>query len=58
MQPRDRLYRATIPAAYTDSVFPLQYYFELRESPERAWLHPGFAADLANQPYYVVRRAS
>ena len=57
MEARDRLYRATIPAAYTDSAFPLQYYFELRESPEMAWLHPGFSADLANQPYYVVRRA-
>ena len=49
-------YRAAIPAAYTDSPYPLQYYFEVRESAEKAWLYPGFAADLANQPYYVVRR--
>jgi hypothetical protein len=47
-------YVASIPAAYTESPFPLQYYFELK-SPDRAWLHPGFAPDLANQPYYVVR---
>ena len=33
MEARNRLYRAIIPAAYTDSAFPLQYYFELRESP-------------------------
>jgi hypothetical protein len=49
-------YRASIPAAYTDSPYPLQYYFEVKESAGKAWLYPGFAADLANQPYYVVRR--
>jgi hypothetical protein len=57
MEPHDNRYRATIPAAYTDSSYPLQYYFELKEGPEKAWLYPGFAADLANQPYFVVRRA-
>jgi hypothetical protein len=49
-------YRASIPAAYTDSPYPLQYYFEVKEFAGKAWLYPGFAADLANQPYYVVRR--
>jgi hypothetical protein len=57
MQVQSGTYRALIPASYTDSVFPLQYYFEVRESAEKAWLHPGFAPDLANQPYYVVRRS-
>jgi len=45
---------AAIPASYTDSVFPIQYYFELRTN-QRAWLYPGFDADLNNQPYFVVR---
>jgi hypothetical protein len=49
---------ASIPAAYTDSPYPLQYYFEFHTAPDRAFLHPGFAADLANQPYFVVRRQS
>jgi len=49
-------HKGTVPAAYTESPFPMQYYFELRESAEKAWLYPGFAADLSNQPYYVVRR--
>jgi hypothetical protein len=49
-------YRAAIPGSYTDSAFPLQYYFEGIESREKAWLFPGFAPDLANQPYFVVRR--
>ena len=56
MQPQASLYRASIPATYTDSPYPLQYYFEVRESQDKAWLHPGFAADLSNQPYFVVQR--
>ena len=48
-------YRAAIPASYTDSVFPLQYYFELRSGSE-AWLYPGFVPELTNQPYFVVRQ--
>jgi hypothetical protein len=50
-------YRATIPAAYTSSPYPLEYYFELRHGPESAWLYPGFRADLTGQPYFVVRSA-
>jgi hypothetical protein len=56
MQPAGRSYRATIPAGYTDSEYPLQYYFELKDGPEKAWMYPGFTADLANQPYFVVRK--
>lgn len=56
MEARDNLYRASIPGGYTDSPYPLQYYFEFKEGPEKAWLYPGFAADLANQPYFVLRR--
>jgi hypothetical protein len=48
-------YLASIPSAYTDSPYPLQYYFELKSAPDRSWLYPGFPADLAGQPYYVVR---
>ena len=57
MQMTGKSFRATIPADYTDTVYPLQYYFEVREKPERAWLFPGFAAELTNQPYFVVRKA-
>jgi len=56
MEVQSGIFHATIPAAYTDSAYPLQYYFEVRESAEKAWLYPGFAPDLANQPYYVVQR--
>ena len=56
MQVQSGTYRASIPAAYTDSHYPLQYYFEVRQSAAQAWLYPGFAADLSNQPYFVVQR--
>lgn len=57
MEPHADGYRAVIPASYTDSPYPLQYYFELKQGPEKAWLHPGFVADLTNQPYFVLRRS-
>jgi hypothetical protein len=47
---------AAIPAAYTDSPYPLQYYFEFHTGPDKAFLYPGFAPDLANQPYFVASR--
>lgn len=54
---QDGAYRFAIPAADTDSPYALQYFFELRRGPSEAWLEPGFAADLANQPYYVIMQA-
>lgn len=54
---RGGVWRATIPAAYADSQFPLQYYFQLK-SQAAAALYPGFARDLLNQPYFVLRRRS
>jgi hypothetical protein len=57
MEARGGVYGASIPAAYTDSPWPLQYYFELKDGAGQAWLYPGFAPDLLNQPYFVLRRA-
>ena len=45
--------RAAIPGDYTNSPYPLQYYFVLR-SQAQAWLSPGLNATLSNQPYYAV----
>jgi hypothetical protein len=75
MLPRDGAFRAAIPGSYTDSPFPMQYYFEIRVADARAeartlsagtasaetdaghaWLYPGLNEDLANAPYFVVRR--
>ena len=57
MQAQGSVSQATIPATYTDSPYPLQYYFEVRRGPDAVDLYPGFAAELNNQPYYVVRRS-
>jgi hypothetical protein len=52
-------YAGVIPAEYTMSEFPLQYYFGSDEGKGRAWLYPGFNKTLSNQPYFAVykRRA-
>ena len=53
MQPTAGGYRAQIPADYVQSPYPIQYYFE-SHSASGVGLHPGLAANLSNQPYYVV----
>jgi hypothetical protein len=53
----DRMaYQATIPAAYADSPFPLQYYFEVRERSGEAGVWPGLRPGWKGQPYFVVRQ--
>jgi hypothetical protein len=47
-------YSGAIPGEYTQSPFPLEYYFALEHEGKAAWLHPGFNATLSNQPYYAV----
>ncbi len=49
-------YGAVIPAEYTDSPYPLQYYFVLKDSAKKASLYPGLGPELMNQPYFVLRR--
>jgi hypothetical protein len=44
---------AEIPADYTNSAFPLAYYFELASDGE-AFIYPGFGPDFVGQPYYLV----
>jgi hypothetical protein len=52
-------YRAEIPGRYTDSPFPLQYYFEILPNAGSAFLFPGLglSSNLNPQPYFVVRQA-
>ena len=57
MEAKERRYHASIPADYTNSPYPLQYFFALRDASGRAWFHPGFDEHLCNQPYFVVRQA-
>jgi hypothetical protein len=50
----DGAYAAAIPAAYTQSDFGLEYYFELADSKGSEWMYPGFNKALSNQPYFAV----
>jgi len=54
MQLHDRRYRSIIPADYTQSPYPMLYYFEVHEGGGSG-LYPGFSPDLSNQPYFLVR---
>jgi hypothetical protein len=50
-------FQGEIPAAYTARRYALQYYFEIAAGPAEVTLFPTLAPDLANVPYFVVRRA-
>jgi hypothetical protein len=56
MQSQGGEYRATVAGQYTDTAFPVEYYFEMRDEAGRAWLNPGFNDTWSNQPYWVVRQ--
>lgn len=49
-------YRASISAEYTDSPYPLQYHFELRDRSGAAWFYPGLKPGSQGPPYFVVRQ--
>jgi hypothetical protein len=44
---------AAIPGEYTDSVYPLEYYFVIT-TEKGSVFYPGFNAELSNQPYYAI----
>jgi hypothetical protein len=56
MQKTGNAYRASVPSGYTNSPYPLQYYFELSMT-DAAILHPPFNPTLSNQPYYAIMPA-
>jgi hypothetical protein len=56
MQNRAERWHAEIPATYTHSPYPLQYYFEVKTGPALAALYPGLGPQRTDQPYFVVRR--
>jgi hypothetical protein len=53
MQKSANAYSFSVPASYTNSPYPLQYYFELHTA-DAATLHPLFNPTLSNQPYYAI----
>ena len=57
MEASNTEHRAVIAADYTDSPFPMQYYFQIRTQSGGAWLHPGLQPGWHGQPYFYVRQA-
>ena len=49
-------WRGAIPSAYTDSPYPLQYYFVVSLRDGRQVLYPGLGAEWLGTPYLVVRK--
>ena len=56
LSPNDGGFAGTIPDSYTDSPYPLTYFFTVHDASGDAWLVPGFDETLANQPYHIVRQ--
>ena len=55
MERQGSQYVASIPAVYTTTVFPLEYFFTIAAKDGKSGLYPGFAPELTNQPYFLVR---
>jgi hypothetical protein len=47
---------AQIPADYSDSPYPLQYYFQLGDESGQRTLYPLFNSTWSNTPYFVIRQ--
>jgi hypothetical protein len=48
-------YRAVIPAGYTLTRYPMQYYFTLDMGREGISIFPGLDGDLSGMPYFTAR---
>jgi hypothetical protein len=51
-------FKGEIPANYTSSRFPLQYYFKIEMDSNEKVLFPAFNESLSNVPYYVLRKTN
>jgi len=57
MTQRGGRFQTKIPGEYTQSNYPLLYFFEIHDAAGRVWMYPSLNADLANQPYIIARHA-
>ncbi len=48
-------WRCVVPPSYTESPYPLQYYFVVTLADGRDALYPGLGAEWLGTPYFVVR---
>jgi hypothetical protein len=57
LQAEGQGWRGEIPADYTASPYPLEYYFEVKDSAGSSGLYPGLGPGLTDPPYFIARRA-
>jgi hypothetical protein len=57
MQSVRNSFTATISSDYTQTPYPIQYYFELKDDSGNVFLYPGLSKELNNQPYFVMRKS-
>ena len=48
-------YNALISNIFSNTDYPIQYYFEF-EDKNHSYFSPGFNKFLSNQPYYLLRQ--
>ncbi|HVT79339.1 MAG TPA: hypothetical protein VHM90_01675, partial [Phycisphaerae bacterium] len=53
MEKKGDVFSGAVPAAFTNSAFGIQYYFEVRGGGT-AGMFPGFGRDFVGTPYFVV----
>jgi hypothetical protein len=56
MKRRGKAYQAVIPGQYTDTRYPMEYYFAIDMGKEGIAIYPGLDKNLTNMPYFVVRQ--
>lgn len=49
-------HQKSIPGTYTQSPYHMQYFFEVLDDNNTAWLLPGYDPNLPRQPYFVVQQ--
>jgi hypothetical protein len=55
MKAEGKSYGAAIPGGFTDSVYPVMYFFEAVNGANAGTFLPGIGEVMDNQPYYVIR---
>ncbi|MFC2115084.1 hypothetical protein ACFLTU_01315 [Bacteroidota bacterium] len=56
MKKKGKNYQAVIPDQYTETRYPMEYYFAIDMGKAGIAIYPGLDENLANMPYYVVRQ--
>ena len=56
MRRKGEIFQAVIPEHYTQTRYPIEYYFTIDVENEGIAIYPGLDDNLANMPYYVVQQ--